>query len=190
MIKLNEGEEVVEVIRKHWFLPLVHTINLTFIFLLPALLIFVLISNTISSDIVDVQVTFGKPSFLVFGFSLWGLVLWLRFFSFWTDHHLDGWIVTNKRIIDVEQHGFFRREIASFRLERLQDVTTEQKGILATILKFGSVHVQTAGADKEFILNDAKKPKIVRGIILAQYDKLIDKNPNLKPDVDGVNSAT
>jgi len=189
MIKLTEGEQIVGTVRKHWFLPMVHTVNSTLLFLLPVVLILFLVGKTISNEIIEVTFTFGRPSFFVFGFSIWGLVLWLRFFSFWTDHHLDGWVVTNKRILDIEQHGFFRREIASFRLERLQDVTTETKGLLATLLKFGDVHVQTAGTDKEFVLQNAPNPKEVRSMILEQYDRAVERAPFKDVDIDGVSSV-
>ena len=76
----------------------------------------------------------------------------------------------------MEQHGFFRREIASFRLERLQDVTTEVRGIVATFLKYGDVHVQTAGTDREFVFKYAANPKEVKEKILTEHDRIIDSD--------------
>jgi uncharacterized membrane protein YdbT with pleckstrin-like domain len=187
MVKLAEDEKIVTTVRKHWFLPLIHTINISILFVIPFIAIFFLLGRKISINEMDITLTFGQPSFLIFELSLWGLVLWLRYFSFWTDHHLDGWVLTNKRIVDIEQKGFFKREVASFRLERLQDVTIEVNGFLATILDFGDVHVQTAGADKEFIMRNAPKPKEVKALILKQYDSVIERTSS---DVDAVGSQS
>lgn len=188
MFALTENEVIIRTIRKHWFYPLLHSLNAAFLFLIPTSLVLFLLGKKITYQEITITLTFGKPSFLVFGIALWGLILWLRYFSFWTDHHLDGWILTNKRVIDVEQRGFFRREVASFRLERLQDVTTEVKGIIATFLDFGDVHVQTAGADKEFILRMAPKPKEIKAVIMEQYSNLLEQTP-VERDIDGVASV-
>lgn len=174
MLKLGEDEIIIKTFRKHWFIPAIQTIVTSILFFLPIILLFFVFNSNFSAAFVDVDFSVEKPSVLVFFVSLWGLLLWLRFFSFWSDHHLDGWILTNKRVIDVEQRGFFRRDIASFRLERIQDVTTEVRGILATILKFGEVHVQTAGTDREFVLKNATNPKYIKEVILKEHDRIID----------------
>ncbi len=175
MLKLKEGEIIIGTFRKHWILPAINTAVVSILFLIPVVALLFLVGETITTEYFEITFRLEEPSVAVFIISLWGLFLWIRFFSFWTDHHLDGWVLTNKRVIDMEQRGFFRRESASFRLERLQDVTTEVKGIIATLLKYGDVHVQTAGTDREFVLRHATNPKHVKEKILAEHDRIIDE---------------
>lgn len=174
MVKLGEGEVIVRTFRKHWFLPAVHTLTVSLLFVVPLIIVLYFMDRTISTEYFEFSFNLEQPSIAVFALSFWGLILWTRFFSFWSDHHLDGWVLTNKRIIDIEQKGFFRRETASFRLERLQDVTIEIHGITATIFHFGNVHAQTAGTDKEFVLKTAQNPRKVREYILREHDRVIE----------------
>ncbi|MHA1748185.1 MAG: hypothetical protein ACTSYF_06020 [Promethearchaeota archaeon] len=68
---------------------------------------------------------------------------------FWTVYYLNVLIITNKRIIDVEQHSLFRREVSEFMLVKVQDVTIEIPNFTASLFKFGNIIVQTAG-EKNF----------------------------------------
>ncbi|MEK7159421.1 MAG: PH domain-containing protein [Patescibacteria group bacterium] len=72
-------------------------------------------------------------------------------FSNFVDYYLDVWIVTNQRIINIEQHGLFSRVISEKDLSRMQDITSEVKGFLGTLLDYGDVHIQTAGEVERFI---------------------------------------
>jgi uncharacterized membrane protein YdbT with pleckstrin-like domain len=94
----------------------------------------------------------------------------------WTDYYLNVWCVTNKRIVNVHQIGLFRRKIGSFRLERMQDVNVEINGVLATLLDYGTIHVQTASADmEEFKASFLPRPQEIKSVILGAGDKLIDR---------------
>ena len=120
---------------------------------------------------VDIELTLPLP-LLIFLISLLALIIWIRFFSLVTDIYLDSWTITNKRIIDIDQRGFFNRQVSSFRIERIQDVTTDINGIIATFLNFGDIHVQTAGDDQEFIIHGVPNPKAIKQNILKEVDRV------------------
>ncbi len=98
---------------------------------------------------------------ILFFSMIWWLMLLFMFFIEWLDYWLDAWIITDQRIIDIEQKGLFRREVSEFVLARVQDVTIETIGFIGTLLKFGNIRIQTAG-EKDFTikmipnLNEAK----------------------------------
>ena len=73
---------------------------------------------------------------IIFGLSVWILFSIMTGFAIWTHYYLDLWIVTDRRIISVDQIHFFNRNVAIFRLERLQDIEYKIKGILPTFLNF------------------------------------------------------
>ncbi len=160
MIKIEPNENIIMELRKHWYVLLT---EISFIILLAIgpLMILVLTGPWIKTHISLKTFLFG-----LFFYWLWLLILWLFFWLAWTDYYLDVWIITDKRIIDVEQKGIFNREISTFYYERVQDVTVEIKGLLPTIMNFGNIHVQTAGQGREFILYNATSPHLAKKEIL------------------------
>ncbi len=167
MIKLEEGEKLIKIVRRHYFvvLPMVFTIALGVV--LPVLVYLFLTSDLVNlgPNMATTMKTFVS-NWGVFIYSLWALILWIVLFIEWTDYYLDIWILTDKRIIDVEQIGFFHREVTSFAYSQIQDITVETRGILETFLKFGTLHIQTAGHNRNIIINDAHNPEEARALIL------------------------
>ncbi len=136
---------------------------------------------------------FNDGEFLVFVKLLiivFYLFWWLFLYHNWLDYFLDVWIVTNHRVINIEQRGLFNRVVAEHKLFRIQDVMSEQKGILPTFFNYGEVHIQTAGTEKTVVFEQVPQPNEVaqetiklvewRKRRVAQRMEKIDK-------VDGVN---
>ena len=84
----------------------------------------------------------------VFFSCVWVLLLLLTSFAIWTHYYLDLWVVTDRRIILVDQVKFFNRNVSVFRLERMQDIEYKISGIIPTLLNFGTLKAQTAGANE------------------------------------------
>src|SRR6202008_2768447 len=99
--------------------------------------------------------------------ALWGLVCWAMFWQFWTTYYMDIWVITTKRIIDIDYHRLFDREISMQHLDRVQDVTTRVQGLIPTLLKYGSVIVQSAGAREEFVIDQISDPEKLRDVIIS-----------------------
>ena len=114
---------------------------------------------------VEQAVPFG-----VFVISCVTLLLWMKFFAVWSDHWLDAWVITNKRIIDIEQKGFFRREVSSFPLNRIQDTTYNISGILAMWLHFGDVRIQTASITDDLVMRQVPFPEDVKEHVARVLD--------------------
>jgi len=155
-IHLQDGEEIITVVRRHWF----------HLALEGALYIFLFALTFIGTGAVDVLLadagTFNsKQSFAVslYVLAFIGLLLWVRFFASWSDHWLDAWVITNKRIIDIEQVGFFRRQVSSFPLDRIQDVTYDISGVVAMWLRFGNIRIQTASISEDLVMKQVPFPE-------------------------------
>ena len=156
MIDIRENEHIIFEIRKHWFIITSEIIGLVLLAFIPLMLPQVI-------DFLSIEIDFtidGKgfwPVYLFF-YSLWLLILWIIGFVAWTNYFLDVWIVTNEKIIDVEQIGLFSREVSVLHLKRIQDITTEVHGVIQTFLVFGDLHVQTAGQQREFVIEGITDP--------------------------------
>lgn len=80
---------------------------------------------------------------------------------------LDVWIVTDRRIIDSTQHGFFNRTVSELHLTRVQDISVHTVGVIPTLLHFGDLQVQTAGTEEKFNFLQIPNPLAVKDAIMA-----------------------
>jgi hypothetical protein len=165
MNPISRDETVLREVRRHWFLFFLESLP----FLLLVFAPFVL------AGFLGAATSFFENSTLlaVFGLGLltWLLFLWIAFFVVWTNYYLDVLIITNRRVIDIEQFYLFSREIAECRLERIQDVTAEVHGLLPTLLRFGNLHIQTAGMEKEFVVRHVPHPERVKDAIFQAIEE-------------------
>ncbi|HAU65990.1 MAG: hypothetical protein UT30_C0012G0011 [Candidatus Uhrbacteria bacterium GW2011_GWF2_39_13] len=103
--------------------------------------------------------------FLVILGSIYFLSIWLFAFLEFTDYYLDTWIITNERIISIEQNGLFNRTASELDLSSVQDTTAEIRGILQTVFTYGNVFVQTAGEKSRFHFKNIDNPEEVKQLI-------------------------
>jgi len=69
-------------------------------------------------------------------------------------------LITNQRLLNVHQEGFWKRKITETELDKIQDVSSETKGLFKIMLKFGDLVVRTAGATAgtEILVNNIPNP--------------------------------
>ncbi len=173
--QLEPGERVLRNVRKHWFVLLVSFVPYVLLAWAPSLLVAFLSGvATANPEAGTFLATLSADNrwFRLFQ-GLWWLVLWIGAFNAFTQYYLNHWVITTLRIVRIRQHGFFAREVASFHLIRVQDVTTEVNGIFADLLGYGHVRVQTAGTDsKHFVMDGIDDPQGMRDVIMGEIASL------------------
>lgn len=170
----KSDEHVLTVARKHWFIFLVQILGLAIIFFIPFFFIPIL-SVFISAGGETVAIPAGYGLFFM---SLWALLLWQILFSKWTDYYYDVWVITNWRIIDIDQKGFYRRNVATIlNLDHIEDITTEEEGFFGSILGYGSLQVQTASASKEFTMPSIANARGVEKIVRKAQEERLGLKP-------------
>ncbi len=146
---LEEGEYMVEKIRKHWIVYLqdffLHALG-CIIFIISA---YYLASKGSFGGVLQVETNYGAMILVMFV-----LIFWTSFFYAWTKEYFDVWYITNEHIIAINQKQLFAREEAFMELVRIQDVSFEREGVLGTLLDFGRLKVQSAGMEQEFIIEN------------------------------------
>jgi hypothetical protein len=99
-------------------------------------------------------------------------MLWSAAFNTVTRYYLNQWIITNTRIIEIHQYGFFSREVSSVLLIHVQDVSSEVDGVFGTLLGYGELQVQSAGAEEHFTMDDIASPTVLRDLIMREIADL------------------
>lgn len=89
----------------------------------------------------------------------------------WVSWYNDVFVLTNYRVIDVQQDGFFSRKFSEASLSTIQDVSHSVEGIFPTIFNFGDVLVQTAGAQAKITMDDVGKPQAQAVFILKEQQR-------------------
>ena len=103
---------------------------------------------------------------------------WFGVFYAVTMYLLDIWMVTDHRVIDSEQHGFFRRTVAELHLSKIQDISVEIRGIIPTFLDYGDLEIQTAGTSEKFFFKQIPHPNEVKDIIMEAHNQFIRVHPD------------
>jgi len=159
----EEGESVILLLRRH---PFVILIRLAFSILL-------LLAPIIAGTVFTEFIIFHHLVYLVtFLSAVWYLLLWQVIFYALTMYTLDVWIVTDRRIIDSKQHGFFNRTISELHLSRIQDISVNTKGVIPTLLHFGDLQIQTAGTEEKFNFLQIPNPEKVKDEIMRNVINL------------------
>ncbi|MFH1099018.1 MAG: PH domain-containing protein [Candidatus Uhrbacteria bacterium] len=182
IIQRKPYEDRIAVFRRHWTVFLWRFIGFVILAAIPFGAYLFLQSQF--PEIFNHRV--GYPM-LVLAASAYELGIWLFAFTMFLDYELDMWVVTNDRFVNIEQQGLFARTISELDLWRVQDVTSEVKGILPTFFNYGDVYVQTAGAVERFVLEQVPHPHDIRKLILDMAE--VDRKFHARSGVDAERAA-
>jgi hypothetical protein len=169
-LKIDPDEKIILEARKHWFVFVLEIIPMLVIAILPVILLVVTLT-LLHASIPDQYIPLVVGLYL-----LWLLVVWTAIFARWTIYYLNVWILTDRRIFNVNQKGLFRQSVSMLRLEQLQDINISINGIIASLIGYGDLEVESAGAEIDrFIITGIKDPYTVKEIISQAYDNVIEQ---------------
>jgi hypothetical protein len=180
-IQLESDEEVLKMVRKHWFVIMAELFGTFIMLLIPFFLLvgLLLFPETLSAFNINLAEYTAVIAFVTAG---WLILTLMAGFTIWTHYYLDLWIITDRRIILIDQIHFFNRNVSIFRLERLQDIEFSVKGLIPTFLNFGTLKAQTAGAhESNFRSSGLPDPRGLQAVIQKAMDgrlQALHINPN------------
>lgn len=151
--QLMADETIVLFLRRHWFVLLTKYLFMFLLALIP-LVAYYLFDNVFAGFIANPT----AEAVVVLTASIYYLFIWVSCFTIFIDFYLDIWIVTSHRIIDIEQKGLFNHQVAEQSLDMVQDVSSRVKGIIPTLLDYGTVLIQTAGTRTLFEFQQTSMP--------------------------------
>lgn len=163
---LHEGEELVLLLRESL---LAHPIKIFFGVLLAVLPFFLL--------------------FPLLRFQQWGVVglvtlvavaLYynLRLGVLW---ELNVFMITNRRIIDIDQRGIFSRRVSEVSFAKIQDIRYNRVGFFATLLNIGDVIVQSGGSEQHLEIAGVRHPEVVKEAIVKIQEQFSNSRSENQP---------
>ena len=129
---MSPWEEVEFVLRRHWIM---------YFYLFIRFLIAILISS------VALMVNNVLIHIFLIIFWMW---FWIYIYIAWLNHELDLFVITNNRIVWVEQIAFLNRIVSECNLWQVQEVNSQTKWILSNILNYWLITIQTAWNTSNF----------------------------------------
>lgn len=160
----ESSEEVFLLIRRHWMTYSIFWI-LVFLMIIPLALVFILTifyPDFFTDTIIGVVAVASSSYCLV--------ILALLLYGF-VDYYLDVYIVTDRRIVDIKQDGFFKRAISELNLHQVQDVNAKVEGLLPTLFHYGDIYIQTAGERENFVFQSIPHPYRVSKKIIDLHER-------------------
>ena len=172
-LDLEDGEVILTQVRKHWFVIVSQLIGLAIGALVPLMLLTALFNLPSAFNGLSLHLEqYSSP--IAFFIATWLLLSSISGFTIWTRYYLDLWVITDRRIIAIEQISFFNRSVGIFRLERMQDIEFSIKGLIQTFFNFGTLKAQTAGEEETNFMSDGMpNPDRLQGIIQKAMDDRI-----------------
>ena len=167
---LLEGEVKIIEVKRHPF----GLIVLYFQVIVGVCLAFVLIlflSHNIFSEVSSYASIVSIAGILVLG-----LVLIILLISTYL-YNQNKLIITNKNLTEVLQRGLFSRQVSELSMANVEDVSAEKKGIFQTLLNYGDLLIETAGAISNFHFPYCPRPSYYGKIILDARQRYIDNDP-------------
>jgi uncharacterized membrane protein YdbT with pleckstrin-like domain len=89
----------------------------------------------------------------------------IYWFYHWVGWHYSVYIVTDQRLIDIRQKGFFNRRVAEVGFDKVQSINYHIKGLQAALLKFGDITLQTYTGD--WVMKSIYHPEEVHSQIMS-----------------------
>lgn len=84
--------------------------------------------------------------------------------------------LTTESIMQHLQLTPFATKISQLGLDDIEDVTVTQPGFISSLLNYGTLTIETAGEQQNFIFKFAHNPSLISRAVIAAKEDLEDKN--------------
>jgi uncharacterized membrane protein YdbT with pleckstrin-like domain len=161
MLQQDHDERILAVVKRSLFGVWPHLLFSALAFLALLGVVFLAASGKLSN-------VSGAGNILLFaglGWALVELIIYVLIITYLGNKL----IVTNESLVQRLQNTLFHQKTSQLMLTDIQDVTFSQNGFFAHTFNFGSINVETAGEQVNFVFTFARNPaEKVRIIIEAQ----------------------
>ncbi|OGG57420.1 hypothetical protein A2853_00665 [Candidatus Kaiserbacteria bacterium RIFCSPHIGHO2_01_FULL_55_17] len=110
---------------------------------------------------------------------IWLLVIWIALVVLWTNYYLDLWVITDQRVMNVEETGLFHRIITAWRFEDIREVVTETRNPVQAFFDYGLVEFHTDQVGERIRMEGVPHPEAISALMskqMGKYEKLQEVN--------------
>jgi uncharacterized membrane protein YdbT with pleckstrin-like domain len=165
---LEPGESIVTVIHR----SLIGLVGIYLVAIAAVVAIFVLLL-AISPDTFNTEDATISPTLsaiIVLGAVFLVLVLFTATYIY----RQSRLILTNRSLLQIIQKSLFIRKASRLSYSNVEDVSAEQRGILASIFGYGTLMIQTAGERDNFDFSLCPNPNALADRIIEERQKYAD----------------
>jgi len=147
----DDDEEVLVVARQHWFSNVKWILISLLLLFVPALFksFFAVITIPLNYQFV--------------GYLFWYIGTFAYAFENFLSWYFNVYIITTKRIIDIDFNNLLTKKYSEAGIEQVQDVTSAVIGAIPTLFNYGNILIQTASEVNELIFEKVPNPeKIIK----------------------------
>jgi uncharacterized membrane protein YdbT with pleckstrin-like domain len=149
----EDGEQVLFLLRAHQFT------NLGWVLITLAFLAVPLCLKAFPiGKFLDLDFDLESGVLLLVAATWFLIVLGLAFQQF-LHWYFNIYILTNKRIVDIDFYGLFYRSVSQTTLSNVQDITYTKGGIAQNFFDYGDIRIQTAGTAANFEFENIPDPE-------------------------------
>lgn len=139
----EKEEQVVLFLRQH-VVVLVPSLLLIVVLLIAPPILLPLILGYVQFPVVI------PPQYFVVGLAFWYVMTFGVTITSFLRWFFNIYIVTDRRIVDIDFLHLLYKEFSEARLDKIQDISFRSGGIVATLFNYGDVFVETAGETPNF----------------------------------------
>lgn len=158
-------EKILIVVREHWFRLFIKVAVVALLLLLPAIL------RALLGDDLPLLDTERGAAIIALVLRFYYLGLLLALFVVWILYYLNLHIVSEERIVDIDQTGLLNHIVSELNIETIEDVSSQTTGLFGNLLNYGTVFIQTAGATERFQFEKVPNPARIASVILELYEQ-------------------
>lgn len=157
----DDHEKILYLLRRHAITNVGWIFGAILMFVAP--LVLMLLSINYSFDVSSIFPFKYQYIFVL----IWYLITVVFALESFLDWYFNVYIVTDKRIVDIDFWGLLYKNVSEATYANIEDVTYSTGGVLQTMFNFGSITIQTAAEQREFEFDGVPNPAEV-------YDKITD----------------
>lgn len=123
----------------------------------------------------------------LFQLAYWGLMIFvlmllgglILLFKVYNNYRLNAFILTNRRMIDIDHQGMMKNVVSSISYQKIEDVSWRSKGLLTVICKVGDIYISFISSSNKLKLPSISHPEQVINQIIIQQEKFESRKNNL-----------
>lgn len=177
-IEFDPDEQVVCEIRKHPFgLFVIYLLGVGISFILFAALVLVPYAITSTNQDVGIDLTTIRPILALIGLLLTSLSIVMTLITGYL-YQNNVVLVTNEKISQQLYRTIFDKRVSQLSIGEIQDVTVSQIGVFAKIFGYGTLVIETAGEQNNYIFNYSTNPFECSKLIVAAHEHYVARYGN------------